>query len=208
MSAPPRPAVLTPPRAGFTLIELLGVLAILAVVAAVALPTLGAARTAAARARTKTQFAQWALACAQFRQEYGYAPILGTNGRLSTLEESAAFVRALTGRNVDGTEVSDPAELGGNTRRLRFLALAEADLRGGLLTDAFGNTEFGLLLDRNADGRIQPGIDGPVAAVASPGGAALAPSSEDIPPSGVRGEIILYSAGRGLSADDLVFSWK
>ena len=67
MNHPRRPA-------GFTVLELLGVMTIIAILAALLLPTLGAARSAAQRAKTRAQFAQWAAALEQYRQEYGYFP--------------------------------------------------------------------------------------------------------------------------------------
>ncbi len=193
--------------AGFTLLELLTVIAILAILAAIAIPTVTSARTSAAKARTRSQFAQWTLACAQFRQEYGYYPTLGQTNRLTTVEDTQAFIRALTGRNPDGSAVTDPADLGGNTRRIAFLSLAPSDLRDGRLTDAFGNSEFGVLVDRDADGFIRPGVDGEVVALASSDGGSIAPSSTDFPSTGVRAGVVFYSAGRGDSIDDLVLSW-
>jgi len=197
------------PLRGFTLIELLTVLAIVAILAAVLIPTVGAARASADRARTRVQLGQWVLACTQFRQEYGFYPPLGTGHRLATPADTAAFLRALTGRNPDGSAVADPAALGGNTRRIAFLALAASELRDGLLVDAFGNTEFGVLWDADGDGLVRPGVDGPAPAVLSAAtGLSFGPTESDLPTAGVRAGIVFYSAGRGASADDMIFSWK
>lgn len=194
--------------AGFTLIELLSVIAIVAMLAAIAFPTLGAARNAVARAQTRTQFAQWTLACAQFRQEYGFIPTLGVNNRIATPDDTLAFVRVLTGRNPDGSPVADPAALGGNTRRIAFLTIAESDLREGRLTDSFGNADFGVLADLDGDGLVRAGADGQPVAVTSAEGEPLTPGPDRLPAVGVRAGILFYSAGRGRSADDLILSWR
>lgn len=197
------------PRSGFTLVELLTVIAIVALLAAVLIPTVGAARASADRARTRVQLGQWVLACTQFRQEYGFYPPLGTGHRLATPADTAGFLRALTGRNPDGSAAADSAELGGNSRRIAFLTVAASELRASLLVDAFGNTEFGVLWDADGDGLVRPGVDGTAPAVLSSlTGLSFVPTEADLPPAGVRAGIVFYSAGRGVSADDLIFSWR
>ena len=79
----------------------------------------------------------------------------------------------------------------------------------GLLCDAFGNTEIGLLVDRNGDGLVKPGDDGTVSAVTGvQGGVSSMPAEADLPAAGVRAGVLIYSAGRGASQSDLILSWK
>jgi prepilin-type N-terminal cleavage/methylation domain-containing protein len=206
----------------FTLIELLAVMAVIGLLAAILVPTVGAARTAALKAKTRVQFAQWAAAMEQFRQEYGYYPEVGTDGKLATAADMLSFVRTLGGRNPDGSAVAAAADLNGNTKRITFYAFTEADLfdpdqvAGGadysgneLLRDAFGNTEIGVLVDRNGDGLIKPGDEGAAVAVAGVlRGVGFAPGEADLPVAGVRAGALFYSAGRGTCEADLILSWR
>ena len=212
---------LTLPR-GFTLVELLAVVAVIAILSGILLPTFGAAKSAVLRAKTRVQFAQWAAALEQFRQEYGYFPAIATEGRLATAADTAKFVRTLSGRNVDGSVVASTADLNGNAKRIAFLVFTSADFfdpnhpdgtagcdGDELIRDAFGNTEIGLLLDRNGDGWVRPSDDGTVVAVApAQGGPSVAPSETDLPAAGVRAGILIYSAGSGGSQSNMILSWK
>jgi prepilin-type N-terminal cleavage/methylation domain-containing protein len=206
----------------FTLIELLAVVAVIAILTGILVPTLGAARRSALKAKTRVQFSQWAAAFEQFRQEYGYYPAVGTDGKLATAADTLKFVRTLSGRNPDGSAVVNPVDLNGNLKRISFCTFAEADFldpdRPGegvdysgneLLCDAFGSTEIGVLVDRNGDGFIKPADDGPVAAVRGPaGGVNFAPDETDLPAVGIRAGVLFYSAGRGPSSTDMILSWK
>ena len=206
----------------FTLIELLAVVSVIAILTGILVPTLGAARTSALKAKTRVQFSQWVAAFEQFRQEYGYYPATGTDGKLATAADALKFVRTLSGRNPDGSTVVNPADLNGNLKRISFCAFTEVDLydpdRPGdgvdysgneLLCDAFGRTEIGVLIDRNGDGFIKPADDGPPAAVSgTAGGASFAPDETDLPAAGIRAGVLFYSAGRGASPTDMILSWK
>ncbi len=193
----------------FSLLELVAVVAILGVLLAVLVPGLATVRAGVARARTLAMFHQWSLACAEFRLEYGLAPQWAAEPRLTTVEHTAAFLRCLTGREPDGRAVADVAALGGNRRRLAFLLVGPGDLHEGRLADAFGNTEIGVLLDRDGDGWIRPGADGALVGVMSRDGTGpFVPEAADLPAEGVRAAAIFYSAGRGRDASDLILSWR
>jgi prepilin-type N-terminal cleavage/methylation domain-containing protein len=214
------------PRA-FTLIELLTVIAIIGILAGIIIPTTGAVRTAAKKAQTKSQFAQWTNAFVLYKQEYGYYPTIGTDGTdnlISTVNDTEEFVITLTGKNINGTALgtsaAEVAKLNGNKRRLSFYSFSESELptvASPLLSDAFGNTEIGILVDSNGDGVIKNGSgagqDGVLAAV-NPigGGSAFTPTSgsatSDIPTDGVKAGVIFYTAGKDGSASNAVMSWK
>jgi prepilin-type N-terminal cleavage/methylation domain-containing protein len=213
-SVDPRPA-------GFSLVEMLAVTAVIAILAGLLLPSLGTARAAALKSRTRVQFSQWASALEQFRQEYGFYPAVGTDGRLATPADTLTFVRTLSGTNPDGSVVADPVDLNGNLKRRCFCVLGPADFfdpdrPGGvadfsgneLLCDAFGNTEIAVLLDRNGDGFVKPSDDGPVPAVTGGVGRSLLPGDAELPAAGVRTGVLFYSAGRGAIPQDLILSWR
>jgi len=199
--------------AGFTLIELLTVIAIIGILAAITIPTVGAVKVSANKAKTKTQFSQWGISMGLFKQEYGYYPSIGdgSNKVLPT-----AFFAALTGKTYSG---GTPTDYYGNTKKLSFYSASESDVTSiangdatdGLLKDAFGNTEIVIFIDSNNDGLVSS-ADTPalsLQSVRSIDGVTVTPTANDISTSaGVRASIIFYSAGKGASASDIVYSWQ
>jgi prepilin-type N-terminal cleavage/methylation domain-containing protein len=168
--------------AAFTLIELLTVIAIIGILAAILVPTVGGARNAANRAKTRAQFSQWATACEAFRQEYGAYPQLFANGAQKLVNQGATtqangnhlFHDVLAGVHRDGSQLAGattgtpvPA-LGQNTRRIRFVNfvdsdfVTQADVGAGnsttaqlnFIRDAFHNTSIAVVTDANLDGVI------------------------------------------------------
>lgn len=199
----------------FTLIELLTVIAIIGVLSAILIPTVSSARVSAKRAKTKVLFSQWAAAMEQFRQEYGYYPRVTDGNHLLTPTQ---FLAALTARDYRGTSLP-LASLNGNTRAISFYTPGDAELlkdaSGAALnevTDVFGNSDIVILFDVDGNGVIS-GSELARAAVRRGNsvdgfGAGVTPSLADIPADGIRASIAIYSAGRGDSDADLIFSWK
>lgn len=175
-----------PPRRdrcrAFTLIELLTVIAILGILAAILVPTVGSARTAAMKAKTRSQFSQWATAFENFKQEYGTYPQFFTNGTQKLVNQGATtqasgnhlFHDLLAGVHRDGSALTGattgnpvPA-LGQNTRRIRFYSFTDSDLvtqgdvasgyntaqQLNFIRDGFRNTSIAVVTDTNLDGVI------------------------------------------------------
>lgn len=210
------PDNLNPRRASFTLVELLTVIAVLGILAAILVPVVGRAQESARRARVKTQFAQWAVAIEGFRAEYGYYPNFSatTTAPLPAAsrinEVPGLFFQTLTGRREDGTAPDLPRALAANPRRVAFLAFAADELGEGAnppISDAIGNTDLVLLVDRDGDGLILPPSPMPTVAAAQTG-LSLTPNATAFPPGGVRAGVLFYSAGTGRDADDIVYSWR
>lgn len=209
----------------FTLLELLAVLAIIGILAALLFPSLAAARHAANRAKTRAQFAQWAMAVEAFRSTYGHYPAFhpshlvnppGQNSDPSTLH---LFHDLLAARRRDGsplpalTASTDPLfPEAQNRRRLRFYTFGQGELTSVsvtapfLLCDATGSTEIAVLVDANLDGVINAAdLAGPLPAV---GG--FAPTMADFPAAGIRAGVAFYALApeATVTQPSFVFSWK
>ncbi len=167
---------------GFTLIELLAVVAVIGILATILVPTLSYARTAASKARTRTQFSQWAAAFEAFRQEYGAYPQLYPTGSQHLVNQSASttataehlFYDTLSGRRRDptgswnaATTRNPPMPQAQNTRRIQFVSFNDADmviqadiptyntaLELNFIRDGFHNTSIAVITDANLDGVI------------------------------------------------------
>jgi len=197
-------------RRGFTLMEILCVLAIVGTLCGLLFPALGNARRAAAAARTKTQFAQWAAAIESFRAEYGCYPVFSAdnlvNAGATALEHP--FHDVLAGRHRDGSVLaSDSPAVSQNRRAIAFCTFSAAEFNDAkLLQDASGHTAVAVLVDRDLDGVIKTGAD----FSALPMVDGQVPSADDIPASGVRAGVVFYAAAPGGTPANpaFVFSWK
>lgn len=211
-------------RRAFTLIELLTVIAIVGILAAILIPTVGKVRESARKARVKTQLSQWAVAIETFRSEYGFYPdfrnVSGgkVNGGTFSANFSAAhyFHDVLGGRRRDGSSPASPAPTdplgqGNNRKRIVFGTIGPDELStGGKIVDAFGNEDIAVIVDTDYNGVIPAGDITSVSVQAgSPtSGSSLTPPSSRIPAAGVRSGVVLFSAGAGKSANDIVCSWQ
>lgn len=213
---------------GFTLIELLTVIAIIGILAAIIIPTTAAVRTSAKKAQTKSQFSQWAQAMILYKQDYGFFPPVNRktyDTRRENKLDSDAFAAALTGKKLDGTAFNDTAttkDLFGNKKRSSYYSLAPSDLNEArdAVVDAFGNSDIVVIYDRDGDGMItgddfdsdSPATD--LLDVQSASGLNLDPKPKtDLAGSndsktGPRASVVFYSAGKGLSASDIIYSWE
>ena len=121
-----------------------------------------------------------------------------------------AFFIALTGRKPDGNTPGSGENRYGNTKLVSFYNVGENEINSErtALVDAFGNVEIVVLYDKNGDGRITT-ADGARQAVTGSNGDTFTPDDANLDMTkGVRAGVIFYSAGNGLSVNDLIYSWK
>lgn len=191
------------------------VVAVISILVAIIIPALGGAQNSAKRAKTRVQFSQWSAAIEQFRQEYGYYPNWGTgtndsnfaNGLIDTQAKSQRFVECLSGRQVDGSPITDlnaPGLLAGNTERINFCTFGNDTLTSGnLLQDAFEKTNIVVLTDRNLSGTITfQGTDSDYSS--APPDVGSSPSPITATSTIIRAGVVFYSEGDGQTA---VTSW-
>ncbi|HUG10796.1 MAG TPA: type II secretion system protein [Opitutaceae bacterium] len=206
------------------MIELLTVIAIIGILASILIPTVGKVRESARKAKVRTQLSQWTVAIETFRSEYGFYPdfknLSGSkvNGGTfsSTFSAPHYFHDVLGGRRRDGSSPASPASTdplgqGSNRKRIVFATIGPDEITtGGKITDGFGNEDIAIILDTNYDGVI-PAADITsisVQAGSPASGSSYSPPSAKVPSAGVRAGVVLFTAGPGNSANDIVYSWQ
>jgi prepilin-type N-terminal cleavage/methylation domain-containing protein len=201
----------------FTLIELLTVIAIIGILAGILIPTVGAVKISANKARTKAQFSQWATSMGLFKQEYGYYPSVDNSNKI----DPGLFIGALSASDYQGTKLTaGSGDLAGNKKRISFYSFSDSDILKDddgdaheHIIDAFRNSDIVVCVDANGDGIVKGSEL--VRTAVTPGnpiegtGTAITPGTSDVDTgTGVRAGVVFYSAGRGDAIKDIVYSWK
>ena len=220
---------------GFTLIELLTVIAIIGILTAILIPVTSHVRTNTLKAKTRVTFTGLTNAFEMFKQEYGFYPQIHTSksnaayynlNRGGTGTGQDLLIRELLGgRGLDTSTTPssfESSQAKAQNRRLRsfYEFTPEMINADGLIQDAFGNTDIAVICDRDGDGLIRK-IDDfessppSVHAVLTDRtldlvmGDPPTVTNPDIPEkAGLSARVIIYSAGAGKDATDIVRSWK
>ncbi len=187
---------------------------VIAILMAIIIPAVGGAQRSAKRAKTRVQFSQWSAAIEQFRQEYGYYPVFAANRvnpeSSAGLGSEHTFHDTLTARLRNGeplptTSTAPSAPHRQNPKRIAFCSFGSDELNAnGLIQDAFGNIDIGVLMDRNLDSTID--LQGTTDYDSAPG-AMLTIGGLTIPApqaNRIRAGVAFYSAGDGQTP---VTSW-
>lgn len=199
-------------------------MAIIGILAAILIPTVGKARESARKAKVRTQLSQWAVAIETFRSEYGFYPDFQgqAGGRINGGSFSASpasphfFHDILAGRRRDGSQpggagATDPLGTNHNRKRITFATLGPDEIDAtGRIVDAFGNEDIAVIIDTDYNGVVPQGdITGLSVRAGSPAsGPSYSPPTTKVPSGGVRAGVVLFSAGAGRSANDIIYSWQ
>ncbi|MBR4597888.1 MAG: type II secretion system protein [Opitutales bacterium] len=200
----------------FTLVELLIVISIIAVMAGLLMPAIAGARGKAKRSSVKTFMVQLAGAIDQFKTEYGYYPDFLVEKERVNLGEgnnSEYLVKALTGKNIDGTNLSDADRKKFNRRMRNFFTFDNSVLQKKdnvwKIVDEFGNPNIYVCVDKSNSGSIRKGYP------LMTDGLSQSEFNEIVPDisSGVRKSVIIFTLkkdekkeGADYEAEN-IFSW-
>ncbi|MDR2844927.1 MAG: prepilin-type N-terminal cleavage/methylation domain-containing protein [Puniceicoccales bacterium] len=155
------------PRRAFTLIEILAVVAIIGLLAAILVPAISAAMRSAQKTVTKGTFAQWASAIASYKTTYGSYPPLNDTASdtedsyydLDNADQLKNFIRSLSARNLDGTELSTEEIKKYNERNRVFCTFDSSvfrnkDPKTEKLVDFTDNSRIHITLDTDGNNSI------------------------------------------------------
>jgi type II secretory pathway pseudopilin PulG len=150
------------------MIELLAVVAIIGILAGVLIPAIGAAVRKANKTVVQGTFKQWATAISSYKSTYGYYPPLSstvndnddTEYLLNQNDTVRNFVRSLSGKNLDGTELSDSDIKEYNPRIKNFCSFdskmfKDNDPTTARFVDHLGNEKIHVLLDTDGNNLVE-----------------------------------------------------
>ena len=137
------------------------VIAIIGILAGILIPTIGAVKTQANIAASKTQLSNYVTAIKMFKGEYGYFPFSSQEYKLQS--NSVEFIEALSGRGTDGS----PKATLGNRRKIGFHSFSESEFylddndeySPTQLADRFNNVNIVIVTDIDGDGYVKPRPD-------------------------------------------------
>lgn len=203
-------------RNAFTLVELLIVISIIAVMAGLLMPAISTAQVKAKKMTSKNFMVQLATAIERYKADYGFYPdILTEKDRVNLGEgnNSENLIKSLTGKNADGSRLSNPDRNKYNRRMISYIdfdntTLVKKDNKWRIV-DSFGNPNIYVCVDKTGAGSIKKGY--PLLT----DGIAKGTLSELVPDTsmGIRKSVILFTLKKDMNRDkadydaENVFTW-
>ena len=146
-------------------------MAIIGMLIGLLFPAIAGVRKKARLATAQGAFSQWANGVTRYKQTYGFYPSIGTNyvttgDSLHSLESGTIgvnFIMALSGKNPEGSILTDTARKAFNRNGEEFCAFAKDDFEDystntastGVLMDRFGNHNIRIIFDTDSTGTIK-----------------------------------------------------
>ena len=205
-------------KRAFTLVELMIVISIIGILVGLLTPMISSAQKNATKTTCKTFFTNIATALEQYRSEYGYFPTFLTGRDRINLDDgsySENFVKAISGRDTDGSPLSTSDRREFNRRGKMFLEFTAQNLvqkknsSQWRVVDSFGNPNIYICVDGDNDGFIKQGFPTATDGINRTELKELVPN----PQTGIRAKAIVFTLkkdSKKASADyasEDVFSW-
>ncbi len=201
----------------FTLVELLIVISIIAVMAGLLMPAISGAQNMAKKSTSKNFMTQLATSIERYKAEYGYFPeFLTEKDRVNLDDGNAAtnLVKALSGRNPDGSRLSDSDRNKYNRRMVNFITFDNANLvkknNTWKIVDSFGNPNIYICVDSNGGGAIKKGYPTISDGLSADSYKELVPDTAN----GVRKAVIIFTLQKDQNKDKAdyeaedIFTWQ
>ena len=203
-------------RNAFTLIELLIVITIIGILAGFIVPAIATAQTKAKKMTSKTFMVQVATAVERYKADYGFYPeVLTEKDRVNLGDGNNAenLVKALTGRNPDGSQLSNSDRNKYNRRMISYMDFDNTCLikknNKWTIVDSFGNPNIYVCVDKTGAGSIKKGYP----AISDELSASLVKELVPDTSMGIRKSVILFTLKKDARRDKAdydaedVFTW-
>ena len=149
-------------KRAFTLVELMIVISIIGILVGMLTPMISNAQKNAVKTTSKALFTNMVTALERYKDEYGYFPSFLTQRDRTNLDDgsySENFVKAVTGMDPDGKQLSQSDRREFNRKGRKFMEFSNANLiqKNGTqwrIVDGFGNPNIYVCVDGDGDGFI------------------------------------------------------